>query len=265
MGLVKFMSRPYRALYSLLREPRALPWAGMFSPFRAFFGSLVGVRVCGEVMSRPYRALYSLLRAPRALPWAGMCSPFRAGERFKGRRLRAAFKGIAPDGAGDTLKGCDIPARGNAPGMFGKKNIRPVGAGHSVSCGEGLCPALTGLSLFVMSVPRAFFGSLVGVRVCGEVMSRPYRALYSLLREPRALPWAGMCSPFRAVETFKGIALFRAILNTLKGCDIPARGNAPGMFGKKNIRPYRALIMAEFCRVDYDVCCLEYQVEVCYE
>lgn len=30
-------------------------------------------------------------------------------------------------------------------------------------------------------------------------------------------------------------------------------------------RPYRALIMAEFCRVDYDVCCLEYQVEVCYE
>ena len=158
-------------------------------------------------MSRPYRALYSLLRAPRALPWAGMFSPFRA--------------------ILNTLKGCDIPARGNAPGMFGKKNIRPVGAGHSVSDGEGLCSALTGLNLFVMSVPGA-------------------------------LPRAGMCSPFRAGETFKGRRLraafegrrlrvaFKgigpggAILNTLKGCDIPARGNAPGMFGKKNIRPVGA-------------------------
>ena len=29
------MSRPYRALYDLLRIPGALPRAGMYSPFRA--------------------------------------------------------------------------------------------------------------------------------------------------------------------------------------------------------------------------------------
>ena len=34
----------------------------------------------------------------------------------------------------------------------------------------------------------------------GGVMSRPYRALYELLRIPGALPRAGMYSPFRALE-----------------------------------------------------------------
>jgi len=138
------------------------------------------------------------------------CDWFRLSGTFKSRRLRAAFKGIGPGGAIlNTLKGCDIPARGNAPGMFGKKNIRPVGAGHSVSDGEGLCSALTGLNLFVMSVPGA-------------------------------LPRAGMCSPFRAGETFKsrrlrvafkGIALSRAG-ETFKGRRLRAafKGRRPSVF-----------------------------------
>ena len=149
------MSRPYRALYDLLRIPGALPRAGMYSPFRAGRASLTRAtsQAAGDgrcaVAHRATAAEAAVAAvaaggggAPlrtglwlRRLRWLRVlrgravrrCAPQATGQAAAGRplcyrstrssrRYRSAESGRR-EGAENALKGQEIPAQGETLGL----------------------------------------------------------------------------------------------------------------------------------------------------
>jgi hypothetical protein len=145
--------------------PRALPWAGMCCPCRA----------AGRDTVRRYRALPKTSPSPRErtrihppTPQPTAYSLDRSGA-FRGpgppRVNRSAFAGRT----GSALQGRDIPAQGSNPGYRVYPTTQhPVGVRHTATHTPPYVRALSG---------------------SGGRGGTPF---------PRALPWAGMCGPFRA-------------------------------------------------------------------
>ena len=155
--------RPFRAGKSLGIQPRALPWAITFRPFRA---ALACGLTCGGA---PYSCGPNFMGVPDSLP--SRFPAVRCSVRWVSQ-TSATQSSARPSPA---LQGRDVIARGETPGNPYPKNL---------SSPERAAQAASAARRFSRANCSAYSGRENHSRI-----------------QPRALPWAITACPFRAALT----------------------------------------------------------------